>query len=41
MAARVFEGPAQDPGAKADEISLKRGERGPWQETFQEGAHLK
>jgi ketosteroid isomerase-like protein len=41
MAARVFEGPSEDAGAKADDLSLKRGERGPWQEKFQEGAYLK
>lgn len=31
LAARVFEGPSQDPGAKADSHSLRRGEKGPWQ----------
>ena len=34
MAARVFEGPAEDPGEKADSLSLSRGDRGPWQDKF-------
>jgi hypothetical protein len=35
LAARVFEGPAQDPGDRSDGYSLKRGERGPWEEKFE------
>ncbi|MFC3172698.1 nuclear transport factor 2 family protein [Novosphingobium bradum] len=30
LAARAFEGPDQDPGARADALSLNRGERGTW-----------
>jgi hypothetical protein len=30
LAARVFEGPELDPGAKSDEFSLAKGEAGPW-----------
>jgi hypothetical protein len=40
MAARVFEGPAQDAGEKADGLSLARGDRGPWQDKFA-SAYLK
>ena len=31
LAARVFEGPSQDPGGRADSHSLRPGEPGPWQ----------
>jgi hypothetical protein len=31
LAARVFEGPDVDPGARRDEFSLAKGEDGPWQ----------
>lgn len=31
LAARVFEGPRDDPGAKSDEYSLASGEAGTWQ----------
>jgi ketosteroid isomerase-like protein len=40
LAARVFEGPSQDDGAKADDLSLPRGEHGPWRQKF-EDAYLK
>ena len=30
LAARVFEGPDEDPGARSDEYSLARGEEGSW-----------
>ena len=31
LAARLFEGPDQDPGARSDEYSLAIGQEGPWQ----------
>jgi ketosteroid isomerase-like protein len=36
LAARVFEGPAEDAGAKADELSLRAGEHGTWRKHFEE-----
>jgi hypothetical protein len=36
----VFEGPGEDDGAKADDLSLPRGEHGPWRQKF-EDAYLK
>ena len=35
LAARVFEGPAADAGEKSDAHSLRRGERGAWQQRFE------
>ena len=40
LAARVFEGPSQDPGEKSDSYSVPKGERGSWQQKF-ESAYLK
>ncbi len=36
LAARVFEGPSQDPGAKSDEYSLTPGEMGEWSKNHPE-----
>jgi hypothetical protein len=35
LAARAFEGPSQDAGAKADALSLDPNERGTWQKRFE------